>query len=325
MHAPDWDAKKSTLLRRSVVQIGGHGDPGVPDAEGPRSAEGLRRELELATTRTGASAVSAASAAKHAASAGTAADRAAGAVVDDTPSVRDAVSHVVASTRAAAEAADAAFSAAELARSAAAIRARQAADIASRARINLGDPCTQREAQRVADTAVLAASAAADAASEALTAVATAAAQVIAVSEGRGRLVPRLGSEQARELLAEARARADGWRNGVAATLALVFATLALTKAGEGISAYGDGPKLAITLLLSTSIILGLVSLYKMLRAANGPSWLDTRLQDKARPYDAGRYLGRAEGVREDLFWGQRFWLLSVMLLLSAVIVSWWA
>ena len=88
-----------------------------------------------------------------------------------------------------------------------------------------------------------------------------------------GRLDRDAAVVEARAQLDAVRRRAEGWRNGVGATFTLILATLAL-KPGEGFMAYEGWTKLCLGLLLGASVLLSLVALLLLVRAANGPGWL---------------------------------------------------
>jgi len=128
----------------------------------------------------------------------------------------------------------------------------------------------------------------------------------------------------AKAALDAVRKRADGWRNGTATVLGLVFATLAIKKPGDTVGAF-DGPnRNAITAFIVVSAGVGLMSLFLLLRAANGPSRMDTSIKDFARARDALRFLGRAEAASKDLRWGQILFFVALVLFAVAVGLTWY-
>ena len=128
-------------------------------------------------------------------------------------------------------------------------------------------------------------------------------------------------ADGAKLALEAVRKRAEGWRNGVAASTALIFAVLSVKD--EGIAKFGNESLVILAVAAAVTVVVALGSLYKMLRAANGPSWLDTRISDLSKPYDAKRYLVRAGGAAHDLKWGQRFWVGSVVGFMAVVLLTW--
>lgn len=122
----------------------------------------------------------------------------------------------------------------------------------------------------------------------------------------------------AKASLEATRKRAEGWRSGAAATLALVLASLAV-KPGEGLMKYTGGTRYLLMALVAVSVLCALLSIYRLLRAANGPTWL-VDLPDAA---PAVRYYRRLAGARLDLQLGQWLWLASVAFFTIAVAVTW--
>jgi hypothetical protein len=133
--------------------------------------------------------------------------------------------------------------------------------------------------------------------------------------------VSRVTAEQAKALLDSVRKRADGWRTGVAATLGLSFATVAIKGPGEGIAKFSGHQTLGLAVAVGVALATGLVSLYFLLRAANGPTWLDMR--GPLLQADAHRYLRRARGAAYDLKWGQLLWAVSLAVFIGTTAVSW--
>lgn len=133
--------------------------------------------------------------------------------------------------------------------------------------------------------------------------------------------VSTVSAEQAKALLDSVRKRAEGWRTGVAATLGLSFATVAIKGPGEGIAKFDDTQTLGLAVAIGVALVTGLVSLYFLLRAANGPTWLDMR--GPLLTPDAHRYLRRARGAAYDLRWGQLLWAVSLAVFVGTTAVSW--
>jgi len=127
----------------------------------------------------------------------------------------------------------------------------------------------------------------------------------------------------AKDALTSVRQRAEGWRNGVAASLGLVFATMTVKGPEDGIGAFSGGEQQVLIALLTFSIALALGSLYKILRAAHGPSWLDAHFAQVSHPYDAQRYLKRAGGAAYDLRCGQSLWLAALVVFFITVVLVW--
>lgn len=125
----------------------------------------------------------------------------------------------------------------------------------------------------------------------------------------------------AKAALEAVRKRAEGWRTGVATSTALIFAVLSVKD--EGIAKFENGSLLLLIVVALVTLAVAMASLFKMLRAANGPSWLDSRISDLNKPYDAKRYLIRAAAAAHDLELGQRFWFGSVCGFTLLVILSW--
>jgi hypothetical protein len=138
------------------------------------------------------------------------------------------------------------------------------------------------------------------------------------------RELPSIDVDVAKNALDEVRKRAEGWRTGTATVLGLVFATLAIKKPGDTVGAFDGWNRHAITAFIVLSTGVGLASLFLILRAANGPSWLDTRIKDFARARGAMRFLGRAEAASKDLRWGQILFFVALALFAVAVGLTWY-
>ncbi|WP_191563724.1 hypothetical protein [Janibacter melonis] len=125
--------------------------------------------------------------------------------------------------------------------------------------------------------------------------------------------------QEAEAMLQAVRKRADGWRNGVGATLTLVLASLAV-KPGEGFMKYTGDTRVALMLLIGGSLVSALVALFLLVNAANGPTWLRELVGHEATPQ---RYLRRVVGARRDLRVGQGLWVVSLLLFCGAVLATW--
>lgn len=128
----------------------------------------------------------------------------------------------------------------------------------------------------------------------------------------------------AKNALDAVRKRADGWRNGTATVLGLVFATLVIKKPADTIGAFDGGDRILLTALIAASLVTGLASLFFVLRAANGPSRLDTRIKDFAQARGTLRFLGRAEGASKDLRCGQILFFVALALFAVSVGLTWY-
>lgn len=127
--------------------------------------------------------------------------------------------------------------------------------------------------------------------------------------------------DEAEAMLTAVRKRADGWRSGLAATVALVLASLAI-KPGDGFMRYTGDTRTQLMLLLGGSIVSALAGLLFLVKAANGPTWLTDLVGPTATPR---RYIARAAGARSDLRRGQFVWMFSLVLFCTAVAVTWFA
>jgi hypothetical protein len=127
--------------------------------------------------------------------------------------------------------------------------------------------------------------------------------------------------EQAKAMLDAVRKRADGWRNGVAGTFAVILASLAI-KPGEGFMKYEGDTRKLLMVLIGLSLSSALFSLYRLVRAANGPTWLAELTGAEATN---ARFLRRAAGARADLQLGQFAWWVSLLSFSVAVGVTWFA
>lgn len=123
----------------------------------------------------------------------------------------------------------------------------------------------------------------------------------------------------AAEQLEAIRKRAEGWRSGVAATFTLILATLAI-KPGEGFMKYEGWLEKALGALIGASVLISLAGLLLLIRAANGPSWLQV-LSSAEKTEE--RYLSRARGAYLDFVLGRAAWALALALFLAAVVLTW--
>lgn len=128
-------------------------------------------------------------------------------------------------------------------------------------------------------------------------------------------------ADEAQKMLEVVRKRADGWRNGIGATFALILASLAI-KPGDGFMKYTGDTRTALMTVLGLSITSALVGLLLLVRAANGPSWLTELVGPTATPE---RYLRRAAGARNDMRLGQLAWAASLVLFCIAVAITWFS
>lgn len=130
--------------------------------------------------------------------------------------------------------------------------------------------------------------------------------------------------DQAAKVLQAVRDRAEGWRSGTAAVLALITATLVL--GGDTFDAINEAGavKPAIVVLIAVAAVLALVSLYFTLRAAHGPAFLDTKIRETIVEAALVRDMRRAGAAAADLKLAQ--WLLgaAVVAFLTALVIMWW-
>lgn len=132
--------------------------------------------------------------------------------------------------------------------------------------------------------------------------------------------------EVAANILKDVRTRAESWRNGTAGVLALITAALVVTNAKDTARAYSAGEvRWLLSGLLIASAILGLLSLYRTLRAANGPSWLDVRVTNRlpSTPADGKRDMIRARAAAHDLWLAQRLLGAAVLVFILLVALTW--
>lgn len=128
-------------------------------------------------------------------------------------------------------------------------------------------------------------------------------------------------AEEAKVMLDAVRKRAEGWRGGLAATVGLVLASLAI-KPGDGFMKYTGDVRTVLMVLLALSLSSALVGLFLLVKAANGPTWLFELVGPQAT---ADAYLKRVVGARRDLGRGQVAWVLALLLFSVAVAVTWFA
>lgn len=118
------------------------------------------------------------------------------------------------------------------------------------------------------------------------------------------------------------RKRAEAWRTGTAAILTLVTATLVVTDVSKTVHVFDPGGQRLLSMLLVVSALTSLAGLAFVLRAANGPSWLDTR-QYRNRWSDAQRDSYRARAAAWDLHCGQVLLAVGVAVFVLLVAVTW--
>ena len=126
-------------------------------------------------------------------------------------------------------------------------------------------------------------------------------------------------TQAAMDQLAGVRKRAEGWRNGIAGTFTLILASLAI-KPGEGFMKYEGGTQILLAWLLGLSVLISLASLLLLIRAANGPSWLQELFGAEA---NRDRYLKRAQGAYLDFVTARVLWAVALALFMAAVGVTW--
>ena len=146
----------------------------------------------------------------------------------------------------------------------------------------------------------------------------------------------------AAEVLAVVRKRAADWRDSTAGVLAVITAALVITDVSGSIGPLDQWLKITCAASLAGSALLGLSSLYLVIRAANGPSWLDVRITDargrvphlsfetqgKTIEQEVNsalvvRDLRRAGAAAYDLWWAQRTLALSSLIFILIVAATW--
>ncbi len=132
-----------------------------------------------------------------------------------------------------------------------------------------------------------------------------------------------LTDAQAAAVLAAVRKRADDWRAGTASVLGLITATLVVTNVKDSVRIFDQGQRVALAAALGVSALLGLASLWFVIRAANGPSWLDTRVSRIREEAGRDRDLRRARGAAGDLRTGQVLLALAVVVFVALVAMTW--
>ena len=131
---------------------------------------------------------------------------------------------------------------------------------------------------------------------------------------------------EAADVLAIVRARAEDWRTGTAAVLGLITAALVITNAKDTAKLFGElEVRLGLAFLLIVSAGLGLASLGLAIRAANGPSWLDTKVKEQVATLKSTcrRDLSRAQGAASDLRIAQRLLWGAISIFVVLVACFW--
>lgn len=128
---------------------------------------------------------------------------------------------------------------------------------------------------------------------------------------------------QAAALLAEVRKRAEGWRTGSAALVAIIVVSLALRSEKGWVNTFKGTQLYVISGLVALALLLALLSTWFILRAANGPYRLDTHTRDYRIPHDAKRYYKRAKAAAKDLALGHILLCAGVLLFCLAAFASW--
>jgi hypothetical protein len=130
--------------------------------------------------------------------------------------------------------------------------------------------------------------------------------------------------DEAARVLAAVRKRADDWRTATSSVLGLITAALVLNT--DAVDSVGDKARAYLAAALAASAVLGLFSLYKVIRAANGPSWLDTIRTSTATSNEvsaAVRDSVRARAAAHDLYIGQRALGVAVLIFIGMVCAIW--
>lgn len=125
--------------------------------------------------------------------------------------------------------------------------------------------------------------------------------------------------DAAAKVLTAVRTRAEAWRNGTAAVLGVITATLVI--GGETYTAIREADEVVPWLIVIAAVV-ALVSLYMTLRAANGPAFLDTKIRETLEP-SWKRDMRRAGAAAADLKRAQWMLGIAVIVFLVALLVLW--
>lgn len=131
---------------------------------------------------------------------------------------------------------------------------------------------------------------------------------------------------EASEVLAAVRKRAEAWQTGTASVLALITAALVLTNAKDTARLFRDPDvRLVLALFLAVSATAGIISLALSIRAANGPTWLDTKVKESVSTTQSTstRDLRRARAAAKDLRLAQRLLGLGAATFILLVALLW--
>ena len=135
-----------------------------------------------------------------------------------------------------------------------------------------------------------------------------------------------VGDLEAKEVLAAVRLRAENWRTGTASVLGVITAALVISGTEDTVrlfeNAWVRGP---LAFLLVVAAVLGFNSLRLAILAANGPSWLDTKIKEVVatpRP-TAERDLKRARAAAKDLASAQTCLSWAIVLFVVLVACFW--
>lgn len=130
----------------------------------------------------------------------------------------------------------------------------------------------------------------------------------------------------ARRSLADVRASAEAWRNGLSAFLTLVTAGVIVK--GRGTTAgLPTSWRIAVTALIGGGLALAIAGLWRVLAAQAGTRYRLSSRQDIRRTHGTveAYEVATAERAAGDLRTGRRLVFAALALLLLGVGVSWWA
>ena len=104
--------------------------------------------------------------------------------------------------------------------------------------------------------------------------------------------------------------------------LGLITATLVVTDLSTSVHVFGPAEQRVLGSLLLFAALFSLAGLAYFLRAANGPSWLDTT-GEKPREKSAYRIAVRARAAAYDLHRGQVLLFIGVAAFVGLVALTW--
>lgn len=131
-----------------------------------------------------------------------------------------------------------------------------------------------------------------------------------------------LDDAEAAEILECVRRRAKAWQMGTAGLVGLVTAALVITDLTTSIHIFDHESRRLLAILLGLAEVSAVSSVFYFLRAAHGPSWLETRATTIEKQ-DRERDLRRARGSSWDLRRGQIVLGFAIALFLALVIATW--